>query len=275
MIFALSMAALALPLPPAFVALNSSAGVEMLDAVTTMKVSYDQAAIHMVSQIDQHSCGRASATIVLNALAPQSAPVAPAYAPYAYWTQDNYIGDAGQRTPLQQCVASNCTAPCSLDQEVGALNCVQGLIAVAYHAETIGSAATLEALIRGVVGKREIMIVANFAGGEAMHNLNHSGHFSPIVAITADTPAMVLVLDVSRYKYPPWWVPIDVMWSGINTASSDKTSRGIYLAYKHTTPPPPGVSLAPSESPGPGPGPVDTPPPKPNPADSVSQHVEP
>jgi len=218
-----------LVLPPQFVALNSTQGATMLHAPNTLRASYDASAIHMVSQIDQASCGRASASVVLNALVPQAAPVAPEYTPYPYWTQSNFVGKAGSRTELQQCVATNCTAPCSLDQAVGALNCVPGITATGLHAnEIVGEVAALEDIIRTVVGTPGSMIVANFKGEEAMANLSHGGHFSPIVAI--DEHSMVLVLDVSRYKYPPWWVPIRLLWSGVNTISSDGTPRGVYVA---------------------------------------------
>ncbi|KAK8506117.1 hypothetical protein V6N13_002764 [Hibiscus sabdariffa] len=43
-----------------------------------------------------------------------------------------------------------------------------------------------------------------------------SGHFSPIGGYHAEKD-MVLILDVARFKYPPHWVPISLLWDAMNT----------------------------------------------------------
>nr|AFK36941.1 unknown [Lotus japonicus] len=42
------------------------------------------------------------------------------------------------------------------------------------------------------------------------------GHFSPIGGYHAERD-MVLILDVTRYKYPPHWVPLTLLWDAMNT----------------------------------------------------------
>ena len=66
----------------------------------TVKRPYEEGSIHYTTQQDTSSCGRASATIVLNALVGTGvpAPVDPTYN-YPYWTQDAYTSS--------ECVASN------------------------------------------------------------------------------------------------------------------------------------------------------------------------
>ncbi|MEB3210892.1 MAG: phytochelatin synthase family protein, partial [Leptolyngbyaceae bacterium] len=55
------------------------------------------------------------------------------------------------------------------------------------------------------------------------------GHISPIGAYDADTDQF-LIMDVSRYKYPPVWVSAEALWSATNTVDfvSGRT-RGFLL----------------------------------------------
>ncbi|XVF21544.1 hypothetical protein REPUB_Repub12eG0099000 [Reevesia pubescens] len=43
-----------------------------------------------------------------------------------------------------------------------------------------------------------------------------TGHFSPIGGYHAGKD-MVLILDVARFKYPPHWVPLPLLWDAMNT----------------------------------------------------------
>ncbi|XP_010905811.1 glutathione gamma-glutamylcysteinyltransferase 1 isoform X2 [Elaeis guineensis] len=43
-----------------------------------------------------------------------------------------------------------------------------------------------------------------------------SGHFSPIGGYHAESD-MVLILDVARFKYPPHWVPLELLWKAMDT----------------------------------------------------------
>ncbi|KAL5711926.1 glutathione gamma-glutamylcysteinyltransferase [Ranunculus cassubicifolius] len=43
-----------------------------------------------------------------------------------------------------------------------------------------------------------------------------SGHFSPIGGYHAETD-MALILDVARFKYPPHWVPLKLLWEAMGT----------------------------------------------------------
>jgi hypothetical protein len=55
------------------------------------------------------------------------------------------------------------------------------------------------------------------------------GHISPIGAYDADTDQF-LILDVSRYKYPPVWVKAKALWQAINTLDPvSKKTRGFLL----------------------------------------------
>jgi Phytochelatin synthase len=58
------------------------------------------------------------------------------------------------------------------------------------------------------------------------------GHISPIAAYNQRTDRF-LILDVSRYKYPPVWVKAIDLWQAIKTTDSDSgKTRGFVLVTK-------------------------------------------
>uniref|UniRef100_A0A0D9WKN7 glutathione gamma-glutamylcysteinyltransferase n=1 Tax=Leersia perrieri TaxID=77586 RepID=A0A0D9WKN7_9ORYZ len=64
-----------------------------------------------------------------------------------------------------------------------------------------------------------------------------TGHFSPIGGYHAGQD-MALILDVARFKYPPHWVPLPLLWEAMNT-TDDATGllRGFMLISRHTSAP--------------------------------------
>nr|ACT87974.1 phytochelatin synthase isoform 3 [Sesbania rostrata]ACT87977.1 phytochelatin synthase isoform 3 [Sesbania rostrata] len=56
-----------------------------------------------------------------------------------------------------------------------------------------------------------------------------TGHFSPIGGYHVGKD-MALILDVARFKYPPHWVPLTLLWEGMNYVDeSTGQSRGFML----------------------------------------------
>ena len=55
------------------------------------------------------------------------------------------------------------------------------------------------------------------------------GHFSPIGGYHKEKD-LVLIMDVARFKYPPYWVPIDVLWESMAVDdNSTKSPRGYFI----------------------------------------------
>ncbi|KAJ1546782.1 hypothetical protein HK096_004727 [Nowakowskiella sp. JEL0078] len=48
------------------------------------------------------------------------------------------------------------------------------------------------------------------------------GHFSPVAGFN-EVEGMVLILDVARFKYPSYWVSVDLLWESLHPV--DKTSN--------------------------------------------------
>eukprot|EP01038_Epipyxis_sp_PR26KG_P008724 gene8724-11786_t len=56
-----------------------------------------------------------------------------------------------------------------------------------------------------------------------------SGHFSPIGGYHAEKE-LVLIMDVARFKYPPYWVPLRVLWSAMSEVDSNTSNaRGYFV----------------------------------------------
>jgi hypothetical protein len=61
-------------------------------------------------------------------------------------------------------------------------------------------------------------------------NQTGTGHFSPIAAY-APASDMVLVMDVARFKYPPYWVPATALFHAMRTTDPDAGSHGASRGY--------------------------------------------
>lgn len=62
-----------------------------------------------------------------------------------------------------------------------------------------------------------------------------TGHYSPIGAYHREAD-MVLVLDVARFKYPPYWVPVAEMWEAMRTVDPEShRSRGFFIMSRSPT----------------------------------------
>lgn len=75
-----------------------------------------------------------------------------------------------------------------------------------------GSLESFEADLRRTATEAGLHMVVSF-GREALGQTG-IGHFSPIGAYNVQR-RLVLVLDVARFKYPPYWVPVDKLWTAM------------------------------------------------------------
>lgn len=71
-------------------------------------------------------------------------------------------------------------------------------------------------------------IIANFCRN--VFNQTGTGHFSPIGAYE-ETADMVLVMETARFKYPPFWVKLDLMWDAMRCIAVN--ARGVSSGEFH------------------------------------------
>lgn len=75
--------------------------------------------------------------------------------------------------------------------------------------------------------KAESFIVSNFS--RKTLGQTGDGHFSPIGGYHEEKN-LVLVMDVARFKYPPFWVSLDVLWQAMQVFDANSNqSRGYFI----------------------------------------------
>ena len=75
--------------------------------------------------------------------------------------------------------------------------------------------------------KAESFVIANFDRG--LLGQTGSGHFSPIGGYHREKD-LVLVMDVARFKYPPWWVSVDKLWAAMSIGDEQAgEARGYFV----------------------------------------------
>jgi hypothetical protein len=222
-----------LPLPSNLIDLRSDQGEQLLEDGDALEAFVPLAA-NFVTQKTQAFCGVASIVMVLNALQ-LPAPAVPEYDPYRTFTQDNFFD---QRTEAILPSATLAKQGMTLDQ-LGFLLATQPVeVAVLHAGETNVDA--FRAAARDHLGGEGTFVIVNYL--RKAIGQEKGGHISPLAAYDADTDRL-LVLDVSRYKYPPVWVTTPELFAAMNTidADNENRTRGYVLVRKSG-----GTSTAPA-----------------------------
>src|SRR5689334_13027245 len=72
--------------------------------------------------------------------------------------------------------------------------------------------ASFRASLHAACTRTDIHMVASFS--RAVLGQTGAGHYSPIAGYHIERD-MCLILDVARFKYPPYWLPVSTMWKSI------------------------------------------------------------
>lgn len=209
-----------LPVPENLVTLSSAEGEKLLMESKALQ-DYFPLTIQFVTQKNQAYCGVASSIMVLNALS-IPAPEAPEYPPFRLFTQDNFFNAQAQKViPPEVVVRQGVT----LEQLAKLLESYP-VKAEVHH----GGDVTLDEFRTLVV--KNLQESGNFVLVNYLRKAigqERGGHISPVAAYNEQTDRF-LILDVSRYKYPPIWVKAEELWKA--TATLDSVSgktRGFLL----------------------------------------------
>ncbi|MBZ8180870.1 phytochelatin synthase family protein [Oscillatoria salina] len=209
-----------LPLTENLINFNSTAGEKLLFE-SEARADYLPLSIHFVTQTNQAFCGVASMVMVLNAL-DIPAPEAPEYKPYDIFTQKNFFNKQTDKIISAKKVSRQGLTLAEL----------AGLLAT-YPVKTEvhhGGDLTLDefrSLIVNNLGQTDNFVIVNYL--RKAIGQETGGHISPIAAYDKDTDRL-LILDVSRYKYPPVWVETEELWLATRTLDSvSNKTRGLVL----------------------------------------------
>ena len=163
---------------------------------------------NFVTQENQAYCGVASIVMVLNALQLPAPPV-PAYDPYHTFTQDNFLNEQTETILPRATLARQ---GMTLDQ-LGGLLSPRGVEVEVHHAAD-SSLEAFRAATRSYLGSEGRFVIVNYL--RKAIGQEKGGHISPLAAYDAETDRL-LILDVSRYKYPPVWVATSELFDAMNT----------------------------------------------------------
>ncbi len=217
-----------LPVPSNLIDFNSREGTQLL-LNSNAREDYWPLSNQFVTQVSQSYCGVASMVMVLNSLK-VPAPQDPRYSPYRVFTQEDFFNNEQTRKVLSPDVVMR--QGMTLDQ-LGQLLATYSVDVTVHHAGDI----TINEFRQRVVANLQQpnnFVLANYlrkAIGE-----EKGGHISPIAAYNQQTDRF-LILDVSRYKYPPVWVKATDLWNGMLAVDSvSGKSRGFVLVNRKEQP---------------------------------------
>ena len=204
-----------LPLPANLVSLDSPEG-EVLLVEAEARSDYFPLSLQFVTQNNQAFCGVASTVMVLNALK-MPAPASPVLAPFSAFDQENVFNPATEAVVARAVIER---MGMTLDQ-LGGLLAAHGLKAEVHHAAD-SSVDDFRRLVAQELEQPGGFVVVNYL--RAAIGQEKGGHISPLAAYDADSDRF-LILDVSRYKYPPVWVSAAELFAAMNTTDSDNENR--------------------------------------------------
>lgn len=220
-----SVFAQTLPLTENLIAFNTDKGKNLL-IKSKSREDFFPLSMQFVTQKNQAYCGVASIVMVLNSLgipAPESAK----YKPHRVFTQENFFSNKAAVKVISPDVVSRQGMTV---QELGKLLESYQVQTQVYHAGNT-SLEEFRKLATDNLGQSDNFVIINYL--RRAIGQKRGGHISPLAAYNKETDRF-LILDVSRYKYPPVWVKTVDLWKAMNTLDpvSGKT-RGFVLISKN------------------------------------------
>lgn len=217
------ISASALTLPDNTTELTSQQGQTMFRSAN---INHDYWPLSRYYSTQQYltTCSLASAAMALNALGIKPT-LDSHYAPYHIMTEDNIFNKA----------VLHLITPTQVERSGMSLSQLASVLRT-YLPKTIYKYATS---ITESQFRKDAITAINDPNSIIIVNFNHTfnpktplGHFSPLAAYNK-TKDSFLILDVSRYKYPPFWVKTDMLYHAMKEKDdSSKLSRGYIITKK-------------------------------------------
>lgn len=178
------------------------------------------------SQENLAFCGPASMAAVLNSLPQEARPVSPQLKPFAYFTQDSFFNPQTRHIKSRE---ATLRSGLTLQQSTELLQSF-GVLANRFYGDQL-TEATFRDLIISSLKDPQARLIVNF-DRKALRQTG-AGHLSPLAAYDPQTDS-VLILDVAKFKYPPFWVTLTDLLNAMNTIDPDSgLSRGVIRVTVH------------------------------------------
>ena len=206
-----------LPLPDSLVDLASPEGQELLFGAEARN-DYVPLSIHFTTQVNPAYCGPATIAMVLNALSVKR-PASNMTLGLGMFDQENIFTPSVEAVKPASAIVS---PPYGMTlTEFGGVLAAHDLDVEVVHAAD-SDLDTFRRVAVDQLADDDHFIIVNYLrktiGQEA------GGHISPLGAYDEETDSF-LILDVSRYKYPPVWVKAEALFNAMNTTDSDNNDK--------------------------------------------------
>lgn len=209
-----------LPLSQDLINLNSTEG-ETLLIESNARRDYLPLSIHFETQENLAYCGVASMVMVLNGLS-IPAPPTTNFGNHRIFTQENVLNQQTENILPAAVIARQGMTLAQLGQllETYPLN------TEVYHASDVTLDEFRQKVVENLQDPNNFVLV-NYL--RKTIDQERGGHISPIAAYHPQRDRF-LILDVSRYKYPPIWVRAEELWQAMATVDSvSEKTRGFVL----------------------------------------------
>ena len=198
------------PLPPELIAFDSDEGRKLLLESKASR-DYFTLSTQFLTQKTQAFCGVASSVMVLNSL-PIAAPDSPELKPFRAFTESNVFN--ASLGPLDANFVGK--GGLTVDQLATLL---RGNHAEAEpHYAQDGDLEAFRSEVKRNLAEPADFILVDFLRGELGQDTG--AHWSPIAAYHEGSDR-ILVLDVARFRYPPYWVKTEALFRAMNTIDLD------------------------------------------------------
>ena len=184
--------------------------------------TYFQVSGYLETQENQGFCGIASVAASLNSLPQVNKPFSSDYWPYSFFTQDGLFTPESSKVKAKHLVSASGLTLDQIQSFLKALNIKSSL-----HFGNELTEESLRNLLKTSLANNNHRLIVDFSR-ETLKQEGH-GHFSPVVAYDAASDS-ALILDVAKFKYPPFWVSVTDLLASIQTIDSDSgKSRGFLI----------------------------------------------
>ncbi|GAX77974.1 hypothetical protein CEUSTIGMA_g5416.t1 [Chlamydomonas eustigma] len=191
---------------------------------------------NFVAQVNDAYCGPASAVTVLNSLGvglPMQDPASGLDLPeFAYYTQDNVFSLETERVKPKAQIREEGLSLSELSTFIAAHS---GVNATYRHSRDMRDMNEFRQLAVSALAQPNVYVIANFFRQTLQER--GQGHHSPIAAYNEEIDSF-LVLDVSRYKYPSWWVPVSELFAAVlprDPSDVEDPGRGLVFVWAQTS----------------------------------------
>lgn len=214
-----------LTMSPNLVNFNSKEGGKLL-IESQAREDFFPLSSQFVTQNNQAYCGVASIVMVLNSLG-IPAPEVPQYKPYRVFTQENFFSNEKTKKVIS---AEDVARKGMTLAQLGGLLESYGVKVKIYHGADI-SLDNFRKLAAENLQQPGNFIIVNYL--RKAIGQERGGHISPLAAYNQQTDRF-LILDVSRYKYPPVWVKAEELWKAMAThdTTSGKTRGFVFVSQQ-------------------------------------------